>query len=128
MEQKRIVISCLAQEDPVADAIAAELGVSLVRCTTGEALAYAKGDADNILAIVAPNKILKKYVAWVYRQNASTPHVLYVEDGEFSLQQLGPSLAILKGMPSVEDLGAWVNHELLPAMGFEPLATIYDRY
>lgn len=113
---------------PIADAVAEELGVPLVHCTTGQALAYVKGEADNILAFVVPNKILKKYVAWVYRQNASTPHVLYVEDGKFALQQLGPSLAVLKGMPSVKDVGAWVNHELLPAMGFEPLATIYDRY
>lgn len=124
MEQKRIVIS-MAEDQEIAEAIAAELSVSLVQCTFGEALTYVKSEADNILAFVLPNKFIRRYIAWVYRKNSFAPHVLYVEDGDFSLRQLNSSAALLKGKPSVEDLGEWVNQELLPKMGFQPLAMAY---
>lgn len=124
MEQKRIVIS-MAREQELAEAIAAELGVPLVQCTFGEALAYVKSEADNILAFVVPNKFIRRYIAWVYRKNSSAPHILYVEGGDFSLRPLNSSAALLKGKPAVEDLGEWVNQELLPKMGFRPLGMTY---
>lgn len=104
MEQKRIVIS-MAREQELAEAIAAELGVPLVQCTFGEALTYVKSEADNILAFVVPNKFIRRYISWVYRKNSSA--------------------ALLKGKPAVEDLGEWVNQELLPKMGFRPLGMTY---
>lgn len=124
MEQKHIVIS-MAGEQEISEAIAAELGVPLVQCTFGEALAYAKGEADNILAFVVPNKFIIRYITWIYRKYSSAPHILYVEDGDFSLRPLNSSAALLEGKPAVEDLGEWVNQELLPKMGFRPLAKAY---
>ncbi len=115
----------MAEDQEIAEAIAAELSVSLVQCTFGEALAYVKSEADNILAFVLPNKFIRRYIAWVYRKKSFAPHVLYVEDGDFSLRQLNSSAALLTGKPSVEDLGEWVNQELLPKMGFQPLAMAY---
>lgn len=121
MEQ--IVLSLLP-DHRLAEAIAGELGLTVVTCqSNGRALSELLCHASRIAVLVAPEN---NRCAHLYRWLNRGRTLLVGQSRQCLIIRQKHRTTLLTSIPNEPDLPHWVNVNLLPEMGFQPLATAFD--
>lgn len=125
MAQTSIVLSSPA-DTPLARCIADELGLSLKQYTghgLGRLLTLCRRCPDAAVLIL-PDTCRS---VWLLRRLCRHGRILLIgHSGGCRIIPYGRRTTLLTDLPATEDLGLWVNTTLLPGMGFEPLATVWE--
>lgn len=117
----QIVLSLLP-DHRLAEAIAGELGLDVVRPKRG--LAYLLRHASRIAVLVAPEGCpYARLYRWLNRRGRT---LLVGKSHQCLIIRQKHRTTLLTSIPDGPDLPRWVNAELLPEMGFLPLATAFD--